>query len=74
MAEAGDVAPAGGDTPEDMRMASLLGLVENLKCGATAVNQHHKLPGSTFADATLEAAEMIGLRFQPARSSVNLGA
>ena len=57
MAEAGDVAPAGGDDPEDMRMASLLGLVENLKCGATAVNQHHKVPGSTFADATRRPPE-----------------
>ncbi len=60
-------------TPEDMRLASLLGLVENLKCGATAVNQHHKLPGPAFADATLEAAEAVGLRFQLARSWVDLG-
>ena len=60
-------------TPADMRLASLLGLVENLKCGATAVNQHHKLPDPAFADATLEAAEQVGLRFQLARSWVDLG-
>ena len=60
-------------TPEDMRLASLLGLVENLKCGATAVNQHHKLPGPAFADATLAAAEAVGLRFQLARSWVDMG-
>lgn len=60
-------------TPDDMRLASLLGLVENLKCGASAVNQHHKLPGPAFADATLEAAETVGLRFQLARSWVDLG-
>jgi len=60
-------------TPDDMRLASLLGLVENLKSGATAVNQHHKLPDPAFADATLEAAETVGLRFQLARSWVDLG-
>lgn len=61
-------------TPDDMHLASLLGLVENLKCGATAVNQHHKLPGPAFADATLEAAATVGLRCQLARSWVDLGA
>lgn len=61
-------------TPEDMRLASLLGLVENLKCGATSVNQHHKLPGPAFADAALAAAERVGMRFQLARSWVDLGA
>ncbi|MCP4166936.1 MAG: amidohydrolase [Chloroflexi bacterium] len=61
-------------TSEDMRLASLLGLVENLKCGVTAANQHHKLPGPAFADAALEAAEQVGLRFQLARSWVDLGA
>ena len=60
-------------TPDDMHLASLLGLVENLKCGATVVNQHHKLPDHAFADATLEAAETVGLRFQLARSWVDLG-
>ncbi len=60
-------------TAEDMRLASLLGLVENLKCGATAVNQHHKLPDPAIADATLQAAETVGLRFQLARSWVDLG-
>ncbi len=61
-------------TAEDMRLASLLGLVENLKCGVTAANQHHKLPGPTFADAALQAAKQVGLRFQLARSWVDLGA
>jgi len=60
-------------TPEDMHLAALLGLVENLKCGVTAVNQHHKLPGPGFADATLAAAEEVGLRLQLARSWVDVG-
>lgn len=60
-------------TPEDMHLAGLLGLVENLRCGATAVNQHHKLPGPDFADAVLAAAETVGLRFQLARGWVDAG-
>ncbi len=60
-------------TPEDMRLASLLGLVENLKSGVTAVAQHHKLPSPTFADAALAAAEQLGLRFQLARAWVDMG-
>ncbi len=60
-------------TAEDMHLASLLGLVENLRCGATAVNQHHKLPGAEHTDATLEAAVRVGLRFQLARGWVDTG-
>lgn len=60
-------------TADDMRLASLLGLVENLRCGATSVNQHHKLPGPAYTDATLEAAAAVGLRFQLARGWVDIG-
>lgn len=60
-------------TPEDMYLASLLGLVENLRCGAASVNQHHKLPHPAHTDATLAAAERIGLRFQLARGWVDTG-
>ena len=61
-------------TPEDMYVASLLGLVENLRCGATSVNQHHKLPHPAHTDATLKAAQKVGLRFQLARGWVDMGA
>jgi 5-methylthioadenosine/S-adenosylhomocysteine deaminase len=61
-------------SPEELRLASLLGLVENLKAGVTAVTQHHKMPGPAFADAALSAAEEVGLRFQLARSWVDMGA
>lgn len=60
-------------TPEDMRLASLLGLVENLRCGVTAVNQHHKLPAPAMSDAAFAAAQAVGLRMQLARGWVDLG-
>jgi 5-methylthioadenosine/S-adenosylhomocysteine deaminase len=61
-------------TPEDMRLASLLGLVENLRCGVTAVVQHHKITHSpVHVDAAAEAAEAIGLRLVLARGWVDLG-
>lgn len=58
-------------TPDEMHLASLLGLVENLYCGATSVNQHHKLPAPAHTDATMEAAATVGLRFQLARGWVD---
>ena len=62
-------------TPEDMRLASLLGLVENLRCGVTAVVQHHKVTASmAYVDAAAEAAEAVGLRMLLARAWVDLGA
>jgi 5-methylthioadenosine/S-adenosylhomocysteine deaminase len=61
-------------TPEDMRLAALLGLVENLRCGAATVVQHHKLPGRDFVDATCRAASEVGVRMLMARGWVDLGA
>lgn len=61
-------------TPEDVRLASLLGLVENLRCGVTAVVQHHKITTSPqHVDATAGAAQAVGLRMRLARSWVDLG-
>ncbi|MCA9930371.1 MAG: amidohydrolase [Anaerolineales bacterium] len=60
-------------TPDDMRLASLLGLVENVRCGVTAVTQHHKLPAAEMSDVTLAAAQAVGLRFQLTRGWVDLG-
>ncbi len=61
-------------TPEDVRLASLLGLVENLRCGATAVVQHHKITTSpAHVDASAEAAEVVGLRLLLARGWADLG-
>jgi 5-methylthioadenosine/S-adenosylhomocysteine deaminase len=61
-------------TPQDMRLASLLGLVENLRCGVTAVVQHHKITQSpAHVDAAAEAAEAVGLRMLLVRGWVDLG-
>ena len=61
-------------TPQDMRLASLLGLVENLRCGVTAVVQHHKIThSSVHVDAAAEAAQAVGLRMLLARGWVDLG-
>jgi 5-methylthioadenosine/S-adenosylhomocysteine deaminase len=64
----------GAITPHDMHLASLLGLVENLRCGATAVVQHHKITSSpAHVHATAEAAETVGLRMLLVRGWVDLG-
>jgi 5-methylthioadenosine/S-adenosylhomocysteine deaminase len=60
-------------TPDDMYLAALLGLIENLRCGATGVVQHHKLPGRAHVDAACRAAVETGLRVTLARGWVDLG-
>jgi len=62
-------------TPEDVRLASLLGLVENLRCGVTSLVQHHKITDSPeHVDAATEAAGAVGLRLRLARGWVDMGA
>jgi 5-methylthioadenosine/S-adenosylhomocysteine deaminase len=62
-------------TPEDVRLASLLGLVENLRCGVTSVVQHHKITTSpAHVDAAAQAASQVGVRMLLARGWVDLGA
>jgi 5-methylthioadenosine/S-adenosylhomocysteine deaminase len=64
----------GAITPEDMHLASLLGLVENLRCGVTGVVQHHKITHSpAHVDAAAKAAEAVGLRMLLARGWVDVG-
>ncbi len=61
-------------TPEDMRLAGRLGLVENLRCGVTSVLQHHKITTSpAHTDAVAAAAQSIGMRLRLARGWVDLG-
>jgi 5-methylthioadenosine/S-adenosylhomocysteine deaminase len=61
-------------TPEEMRLASLLGLVENLRCGVTAVVQHHKVTTSPgHVDAAAEAAQVVRLRLLLARGWADMG-
>lgn len=60
--------------PDEVRLASLLGLVENLHCGVTAVVQHHKIcTTAAHVDAAAEAAQTVGLRMRLARGWADLG-
>lgn len=62
-------------TPEEMGLAALVGLVENLHCGVTHVVQHHKVVrGPAFTDAVCRAAQTVGLRMTLARSWADMGA
>ncbi len=62
-------------SPEVMYLAALLGLVENLRCGATSVIDHHKITASPrHTDQVCAAAEEVGLRFTLARSWADQGA
>lgn len=64
----------GAISPEEMYLAALLGLVENLRCGALWVTDHHKITASTaHTDAALKAAKEIGLHFTLARAWSDLG-
>ena len=61
-------------SPEEMYLASLLGLVENLHCGAIWVTDHHKITSTTaHTDAVLKAAREVGLWLTLARSWSDLG-
>ncbi len=61
-------------SPHDVKLASLLGLVENLRCGVTTVLQHHKITTSPeHVAATAKAAETVGVRLQLARGWADLG-
>lgn len=62
-------------SPEELYLASLLGLVENLRYGVTEVTNHHKITQSTsHTEAVLKAAQKIGLRFTLARAWSDKGA
>lgn len=64
----------GALTPEDMELAALLGLVENLSCGAAYVVDHHKITRSPeHTDAVLSAVEKVGLHVRLARSWSDTG-
>jgi 5-methylthioadenosine/S-adenosylhomocysteine deaminase len=49
-------------TPEDVYLATLLGLVENVSCGVVALTEHHKIVNSpAHSDAALRAYAEFGL-------------
>ena len=64
----------GKFTPEVMRLAALLGLVENLRCGVTEIVDHHKVYTSQeHTDVVCEAVHQIGVRTTLARGWVDCG-
>jgi 5-methylthioadenosine/S-adenosylhomocysteine deaminase len=64
----------GAMTPDDMRLAAQLGLVENLRCGVTHVVDHHKVTTTpAHTDAVCQAARALGVRLTLARSWADRG-
>jgi 5-methylthioadenosine/S-adenosylhomocysteine deaminase len=61
-------------TPDDLYLAAKLGLIENLRCGAATVVQHHKLPSRAHVAAVVQAAADVGIRMVLARGWVDMGA
>lgn len=56
-------------SPQEMYLAALLGLVENLQGGVIYVTDHHKItPTAEHTDAVLKAVREIGLHLTLARS------
>ena len=61
-------------SPEELYLAALVGLVENLRCGASSLTSRHKMTASeAHNDAVCQAADRVGLRFTLARSWADLG-
>ena len=61
-------------TPEAIRVATTLGLVELAQSGCTTAFDHQYLfPNGSRIDDQIEAAEGVGLRFHAARGSMSLG-
>jgi 5-methylthioadenosine/S-adenosylhomocysteine deaminase len=61
-------------SPDEMYLAAALGLVENLRCGATYVVDHHKITAApAYSNAVLQAAREVGLDFTLARSWLDRG-
>jgi len=64
-------------TTEGIRVSALTGLLELMKSGVTTSSDHLYLFPSQASpkliDAEIEAAQELGLRFQPTRGSMSLG-
>jgi len=55
-------------TAEEIALAATVGIIENLRTGATTVIDHQYIqPGGRHDDAVLEAADRLGVRFLLAR-------
>lgn len=61
-------------TPNDMRIATRLGLAELALSGCTLSSDHlYIFPNGTRLEDTVEAAQEIGLRFHPTRGAMSVG-
>ena len=55
-------------TPDEIAAATAIGIIENLRTGATSIIDHQYIhPGGAHDDAVLETAERLGVRFLLAR-------
>lgn len=62
-------------TLPELELAALLGMVENLRCGATRVIDHQKMTKSVeFSQAVCAAARQTGIRLTLARAWADKGA
>jgi cytosine/adenosine deaminase-related metal-dependent hydrolase len=61
-------------TPEDIRIATSVGLAELALTGCTLSSDHlYLFPNGTRLEDTIEAAAEIGLRFHPTRGAMSIG-
>jgi 8-oxoguanine deaminase len=61
-------------TPEGARVSATIGLAELVLSGATTVADHLYLyPNGVRLEDTIEAAQLLGVRFHPTRGSLTLG-
>jgi len=64
-----------GLTPEAIHTSALVGLAELMLSGCTTASDHlYIYPGACRIDDEIRAAQEIGIRFQPCRGSMSLGA
>lgn len=62
-------------TLPELKLAALLGMVENLRCGATQVIDHHKITKTLeFSQTVCAAAQQTGMRLTLARAWADKGA